>query len=88
MDIATIRKNADLTQVEMAALLGCHPMTISKWERGIGEPQALQQDIYRILEGAYERGTALHFHKATQLAKGGCRMEALAAFMRSYGIIT
>lgn len=41
-DIARIRALLLLNQTQFAQLLGVHPMTVSKWERGM-----LQPDHYR-----------------------------------------
>lgn len=46
------RKKLGLTQVEYAILLGVHPITVSKWERGHAEPTSWQYCIARSLRGA------------------------------------
>lgn len=38
MDLKTWRKRKGWSQVQLAEALGVHPMTISKWERGVVEP--------------------------------------------------
>ena len=38
IDIKKLRGKLQLTQTEFSTLLGVHPLTISKWERGAGEP--------------------------------------------------
>lgn len=40
--IAELRKDLDLSQVEFAQLFGAHFMTISKWERGLAIPSPYQ----------------------------------------------
>ena len=37
-----LRKSAGLTQTELADRMGVHPQTISKWERGISQPDISQ----------------------------------------------
>lgn len=37
-DIKAVRLAMEHTQQELAALLGLHAMTISKWERGVAHP--------------------------------------------------
>jgi molybdate transport system regulatory protein len=54
LDVATIRRRAGLTQVRLARLLGVHPITVSKWERGLLAPSARQ----RALLAALGRGAA------------------------------
>lgn len=40
--INEIRNDLGLSQAEFAQLLGVHAMTVSKWERGLGQPNAYQ----------------------------------------------
>ncbi len=37
-EIADLRRKLGLTQVQLAQLLGVHPLTVSKWERGLMSP--------------------------------------------------
>jgi transcriptional regulator with XRE-family HTH domain len=37
-DIADVRKKLGLSQVQLAQLLGVHPLTVSKWERELLAP--------------------------------------------------
>ncbi len=46
--VKTIRKKLKLTQVELAQLSGVHPMTVSKWERGLTEPSRFQMLFIRL----------------------------------------
>lgn len=47
------RKLLDLTQSELASLIGCHHLTVSKWERGALTPSAYQE---AMLEAFAEAG--------------------------------
>ena len=49
MDVARARRRAGLTQTRLARLLGVHPITVSKWERGVLRPNARQAAILRAL---------------------------------------
>lgn len=40
--IRDLRKRLRVSQAEFGQLLGAHPMTVSKWERGVLEPSAYQ----------------------------------------------
>lgn len=48
-EVARIRYSLKATQVELAQLLGVHPMTVSKWERGELEPSGYQLALLRDL---------------------------------------
>ncbi len=51
------RKALDLRQVDLAALLGCKPETISRWETGaMSMPRAEQLALVALLDGT-EQGT-------------------------------
>lgn len=40
-----LRNSLDLTQAQFGQLFGVHPMTISKWERGVLTPNVYQQSL-------------------------------------------
>lgn len=42
MEIASLRRDLGLSQVEFGQLLGAHFMTVSKWERGVSQPSSYQ----------------------------------------------
>jgi transcriptional regulator with XRE-family HTH domain len=42
-EIKSIRELLGLNQLQFAQLLGVHPITVSKWERGIASPTDYQQ---------------------------------------------
>ena len=44
-EIAQLRTDLGLSQVQFAELFGLHFMTISKWERGVLEPNDYQQAL-------------------------------------------
>lgn len=44
------REALGLSQTELAALLGVHPMTVSRWERGVLKPTPYQR---ALLEAFY-----------------------------------
>ncbi len=43
------RKSLGIIQPELAILIGVHPLTVSKWERGLLEPNTYQQALLRAL---------------------------------------
>lgn len=51
-EIATTRKALGLTQVQFAQLLGVHPITVSKWERGVSDLPAYYQALFNQFQVA------------------------------------
>lgn len=39
-EITAVRRRLGLGQTELASLMGVHPMTVSRWERGVVPPGA------------------------------------------------
>lgn len=46
---ARCRLNLDITQVELATLLGVHPISVSHWERGTSTPTPWQNTALNML---------------------------------------
>ena len=51
-DIIKLRNALGLSQAEFAQLFGVHPMTISKWERGVLKPTSYQGVLMNDFEKA------------------------------------
>ena len=49
------RHRLGLTQIEFAALLGVHPLTVSKWERGALEPSSYFEALIAVFDRAWHR---------------------------------
>ncbi len=58
MDPHKLRRRAGLSQAGLAALIGVHAMTVSKWERRVAKPSVAQERTLRALAKAVERGWA------------------------------
>lgn len=54
-EIKDIRSSLDLTQVQFADLLGVHPITVSKWERGILTPTSHQAALIQSFAKASQK---------------------------------
>jgi len=67
MNVASQRRRAGLTQAALAGLLGVHPITVSKWERGLLSPNGHQRELLAAL--AAEPGRALPEQRAAGLAR-------------------
>jgi len=57
VDVARARRRAGLTQARLARLLGVHPITVSKWERGLLAPNVRQAAILSALGRPAPAGT-------------------------------
>jgi DNA-binding transcriptional regulator YiaG len=49
--IAAIRHKLQFQQVEFAALLGVHPVTVSKWERAKAGPSSWHMSLIEAIGG-------------------------------------
>jgi transcriptional regulator with XRE-family HTH domain len=49
-EIVTLRRALGLSQAEFGQLFDAHPMTVSKWERGLLRPSAYQIALMRQFE--------------------------------------
>src|SRR5262245_26325196 len=58
MDVRSLRRRARLTQAGLAELVGVHPITVSKWERGVLQPGRHQAGLLRALAAPPGRGGA------------------------------
>lgn len=56
MNPKRLRERLGLSQAGLAALVGSHAMTVSKWERSVAAPAAPQERTLRALAKAGERG--------------------------------
>jgi len=57
--ITRLRKHHQLTQPQLAALVGVHRMTVSNWERALSTPSAYQRKLLDILDAAPVRAPHL-----------------------------
>jgi molybdopterin-binding protein len=57
MDLKKLRQTLGLSQPELAAILGTHAMTVSKWERGKLTPSAHHRRLLGAFASAADRGT-------------------------------
>lgn len=55
MDVSKLRSKLGLSQAQFGNLFGVHPMTVSKWERGILNPTDYQLALMMEFEKAAKR---------------------------------
>lgn len=68
--IATLRKEMGLSQPEFGQLFGVHPMTVSKWERGVLAPNEYQLALMREFLKAIQDEKAKQTVKAVLIGAG------------------
>lgn len=54
-EIVAVRNSLNMTQGQLAQLLGVHSLTVSKWERGLLRPTPHQEALLRAAGGAAQR---------------------------------
>ena len=81
-EILVIRTELGLTQLQLAQLLGVHPLTISKWERGLLVPTPHQQALLQSFRSAKKTQTNIGEVAANLLLTAGV-VVALYAILRA-----
>src|SRR5215813_4361343 len=66
VDLKRLRKRLGVSQSELAALLGTHTMTVSKWERKKSEPGEHHRRLLQAFARAAERGARFDGEEAGQ----------------------
>lgn len=51
-EVSAVRTQLNLSQVQLAQLLGVHPLTVSKWERGLLVPTPHQSALLQSFREA------------------------------------
>ena len=51
-EVLAVRDRLGLNQTQLAQLLGVHPLTVSKWERGLLDPSPHQETMLRSFRKA------------------------------------
>jgi molybdopterin-binding protein len=69
MKVAALRARLNVTQTKLARLIGVHPMTVSRWERGVLAPSRHQRALLRALEGARGGGPSGRADPARELSE-------------------
>jgi len=70
--LSTIRKRLDLSQEQMARILGVSFVSVNRWEGGRSSPSGPTLDLYAALDAAIRAG-----HSATKI-KGAANNERSA----------
>lgn len=54
-EVLAVRDRLGLNQTQLAQLLGVHPLTVSKWERGLLRPSPYQEAMLRSFHKAAKK---------------------------------
>lgn len=54
-EVFAVRNRLGLNQTQLAQLLGVHPLTVSKWERGLLVPSPHQKTLLRSFRKAAKK---------------------------------
>lgn len=68
--LVTLRKDMRLSQPEFGQLFGVHPMTVSKWERGVLAPSEYQLALMREFQKAAQNEKARQAVKSVLIGAG------------------
>jgi len=78
--VGTARRAIGLSQSDFAEVLGVHPLTISKWERGVNRPSAWYQELVARIERAAKAGVT--GDRVRRVLAGCGSVEALTMLLR------
>jgi transcriptional regulator with XRE-family HTH domain len=70
-DIAALRRALGFSQTQLAQLLGVHPLTISKWERGVLCPSDHQAALLKSFAKARRANRQVGSEAADALVAAG-----------------
>lgn len=71
MDVKQIRTDLGLTQQQLSAVLGCHTMTVSKWERGVLRPRPWDLAMLEAFRRAVQADDGIGPKVYQRLLRGG-----------------
>jgi putative transcriptional regulator len=85
-EIAEIRKTKlNLTQVQFAQLLGVHPLTVSKWERGELKPTPHQESMMESFRTATKKNEDIGEQIGTLLVTAGVVFATFVLLNAAFG---
>lgn len=76
--VVEIRRSLGLSQTQLAQLLGVHPLTVSKWERGVSPPTPHQVAMLESFRKAKTARTEIGDQVATLLLTAGVAIALFA----------
>lgn len=84
-EISATRKRLDLTQVQLATLVGVHPLTVSKWERGAGSPPPHQEALLTSFQKAANSNAGIGETAKSLLVTAGVALAIFVILQVAFG---
>lgn len=84
-EVSEIRNKLGLSQVQLAQLLGVHPLTISKWERGVSDPTPHQSALLQSFGKAGQSKQQIGNEVSNLLVTAGVAVALWALLSAAFG---
>jgi transcriptional regulator with XRE-family HTH domain len=84
-DVLDTRTRLGLTQVQLANLIGVHPLTVSKWERGVLAPSPHQDALLGSFQTAVRSKNDIGEAVAGLLMTAGVALALFALLQAAFG---
>jgi putative transcriptional regulator len=84
-EVSEVRNKLGLSQVQLAQLLGVHPLTISKWERGVSGPTPHQAALLQSFGKAGQAKQQIGTEVSNLLVTAGVAVALWALLSAAFG---
>ena len=84
-EVYSVRSKLGLSQVQLAQLLGVHPLTVSKWERGLLAPTPHQSALLQSFKKASQSKQQVGDEVSNLLLTAGVAMALFALLSAAFG---
>jgi len=84
-EIAAVRGRLGLSQVQFAQLMGVHPLTVSRWERGLLEPTPHQRAFLGSFNSAAAKRKSIGDDVAELLLSAGVAVALYTLLDAAFG---
>ena len=84
-EVFAIRSQLGLSQVQLAQLLGVHPLTVSKWERGVLGPTPHQGALLQSFAKASQAKEQIGTEVSHLLVTAGVAVALFALLSAAFG---
>ncbi|HEX8692286.1 MAG TPA: helix-turn-helix domain-containing protein [Longimicrobium sp.] len=84
-EVFAVRSQLELSQVQLAQLLGVHPLTVSKWERGLLMPTPHQSALLHSFGQASKAKQQIGTEVSNLLVTAGVAVALFALLNAAFG---